>query len=119
MFDLETRREKHLELLEREARLKERNKKTIKFIPKLIRTLGMKRFSEQVMVMVMMILMDLMMMMMVMMMMTPSQAQQPTHAELEHKRRLQQAEDNFFNSLKTDREDRIAAGKPLIYSDAM
>ena len=49
----------------------------------------------------------------------PSQAQQPTHAELEHKRRLQQAEDNFFNSLKTDREDRIAAGKPLIYSDAM
>ena len=64
MFDLETRREKHLELLEREARLKERNKKTIKFIPKLIRTLGMKRFSEQVMVMVMMILMDLMMMMM-------------------------------------------------------
>ena len=113
MFDLETRREKHLELLEREARLKERNKKTIKFIPKLIRTLGMKRFSEQVIVMMMM------MMMIMMMMMTPLQAQQPPHAELEHKRRLQQAEDNFFNSLKTDREDRIAAGKPLIYSDAM
>ena len=57
LFDLETRREKHLELLEREARLKERNKKTIKFIPKLIRTLGMKRFSEQVMVMMMIITM--------------------------------------------------------------
>ena len=71
MFDLETRREKHLELLEREARLKERNKKTIKFIPKLIRTLGMKRFSEQVMAMMMMIMMMVMMMIMMMMMMTP------------------------------------------------
>ena len=71
------------------------------------------------MMMIMMMMIMMMMMMMIMMMMTPSQAQQPTHAELEHKRRLQQAEDNFFNSLKTDREDRIAAGKPLIYSDAM
>ena len=37
LFDLERRREKRLELLEREARLKERNKKNLKCIPRLIR----------------------------------------------------------------------------------
>ena len=37
LFDLERRREKSLELLEREARLKERNKKNLKCIPRLIR----------------------------------------------------------------------------------
>ena len=37
LFDLERRREKSLELLEREASLKERNKKNIKCIPRLIR----------------------------------------------------------------------------------
>ena len=37
LFDLERKREKSLELLEREARLKERNKKNMKCIPRLIR----------------------------------------------------------------------------------
>ena len=37
LFDLERRREKSLELLEREAALKERNKKNLKCIPRLIR----------------------------------------------------------------------------------
>ena len=37
LFDLERRREKSLELLEREAALRERNKKNIKCIPRLIR----------------------------------------------------------------------------------
>ena len=37
LFDLERRREKSLELLEREATLKERNKKNLKCIPRLIR----------------------------------------------------------------------------------
>ena len=59
----------------------------------LIRTLGMKRFSEQ--------------------------ARQPTQQELDNKKRLQMAEDKFFNSLKTDRENRIREGKLLHYSDDM
>ena len=59
----------------------------------LFRTLGMKRFSEQ--------------------------ARQPTQQELENKKRLQVAEDKFFNSLKTDRESRIREGKLLHYSDKM
>ena len=59
----------------------------------LIRTLGMKRFSEQ--------------------------ARQPTQKELENKQRLQMTEDKFFNSLKTDRENRIREGKLLHYSDDM
>ena len=58
-----------------------------------IRTLGMKRFSEQ--------------------------ARQPTQQELDNKKRLQMAEDKFFNSLKTDRENRIREGKLLHYSDDM
>lgn len=37
LFDLERKREKSLELLEREARLRERNKKNMKCIPRLIR----------------------------------------------------------------------------------
>ena len=37
LFDLERKREKSLELLEREAKLRERNKKNMKCIPRLIR----------------------------------------------------------------------------------
>ena len=59
----------------------------------LFRTLGMKRFSER--------------------------ARQPTQQEVENKQRLQVAEDKFFNSLKTDRENRIREGKLLLYSDDM
>ena len=93
LFDRETRREKNLELLDREARLRERNKKNMKCIPKLIRSLGMKRFSEA--------------------------ARQPTHAEIENKKRIEQAEEKFYNSIKTDREDRIKDGKLLHYTDEM
>ena len=93
LFDRETRREKNLELLDREAKLRERNKKNMKCIPRLIRTLGMKRFSEQ--------------------------ARQPTHGELENKKRLDKAEEKFFNSIKTDRENRIKEGKLLHFSDEM
>ena len=47
------------------------------------------------------------------------QARQPTQQEVENKQRLQLAEDKFFNSLKTDRENRIREGKLLHYSDDM
>ena len=46
LFDRETRREKALELLDREARLRAKNKKNIKCIPRLIRSLGMQRFTQ-------------------------------------------------------------------------
>ena len=93
LFDRETRREKNLELLDREARLRERNKKNMRCIPRLIRTLGMKRFTEL--------------------------SHKPTHAELENKKRLEQAEEKFFSSIKTDRETRVQEGKLLHYSDDM
>jgi len=93
LFDRETRREKALELLDREARLRAKNKKNIKCIPRLIRSLGMQRFTQM--------------------------GREPTHAEIENKKRLEKAEEDFFNSLKTDRENRIREGKLLHYSDDM
>ena len=93
LFDRETRREKALELLDREARLRAKNKKNIKCIPRLIRSLGMQRFTQM--------------------------GREPTHAEIENKKRLEKAEEDFFTSLKTDRENRIREGKLLHYSDDM
>ena len=91
LFDRETKREKCLELLDREAKLREKNKKNIKCIPRLIRSLGMKRFSDQ--------------------------ARQPTEGELELRKRLEAAEENFFNSIKQAREIRLREGKLLHFSD--
>eukprot|EP00091_Calanus_sinicus_P009472 TRINITY_DN22158_c0_g1_i1.p1 TRINITY_DN22158_c0_g1~~TRINITY_DN22158_c0_g1_i1.p1 ORF type:complete len:117 (+),score=33.48 TRINITY_DN22158_c0_g1_i1:83-433(+) len=91
LFDRETRRERTLELLEKEQKLKEKNKRGMKNALTMMRSLGMQNFTKK--------------------------AHQQTPGELLNKERLDAAEENFFSLIKAEKERRLNEGKPSSYSD--